>query len=186
MNKIIDIADVSIGILKNRYEAKVFDKKQFIYNMVNYRSISEEASITPIEFVSNLEIDQAFFTKENDILIKLFPPISIIKIEKENENLLVASNFVIVRAKKQIDSNLLYFLLKTKIKYFNKLMDGSIIRSLNIRSIKETIFNENLNDEKLLKKAFLNKLFTKKINLEKKKIELIKKQEEYYTLKGEK
>ena len=72
MNKLIDIADVSIGILKNRYESRAFDKKQITYNTVNYGSISEETSITSTKFISNSEIDQTFFTKENDILIKLY------------------------------------------------------------------------------------------------------------------
>ncbi len=184
MNKLIDIADVSIGILKNRYECKPFDKKQVIYNMVNYRSISEETSITSIKFISNSEIDQIFFTKENDILIKLFPPISITKIGKNNENLLVSSNVVMVRAKK-IEPNLLYFLLKTKLKYFNQLMDGSIVRSLNVKSIKDITFIENLNNKNLIKRAILNELFTKKIVLENKKIQLIKKQQIFYTLKGD-
>lgn len=183
MNKLIDIADVSIGILKNRYESKTFDKKQFVYNMVDYRSISNETSITSTKFVSNLEIDQSFFTKENDILIKLFPPMSITKIEKDNENLLVSSNVVIVRAKK-IDSNLLYFLLKIKFRYFNRLMDGSIVRSLNVKSIKDVTFEENFNDKNLMKKSILNELFTKKIVLENRKIQLIKKQQIFYTLKG--
>lgn len=185
MNKLIDIADVSIGILKNRYENRAFDKKQITYNMVNYGSISEETSITSTKFISNSEIDQTFFTKENDILIKLFPPISITKIEKGNENLLVSSNVVIVRAKK-IDSNLLYFLLKIKSKHFNQLMDGSIVRSLNVKAIKDVIFKENLNDNNLVKKAILNELFTKKIILENRKIQLIKKQQIFYTLKGDK
>lgn len=185
MNKLMDLADVTIGILKNRYESKTMDGKKFTYNLINYGSISEVNPITSIKFISNLEIDKTFLTRKNDILIKLFPPISITKIEKYSENLLVSSNVVIVRAKK-IDSNLLYFLLKRKINYFNQLMDGSIVRSLNIKSIKETVFNENLNEKKLMKRVILNELFTKKIILENKKIELIKKQQIYYTLKGEK
>ena len=72
------------------------------------------------------------------------------------------------------------------MRHFNQLMDGSIVRSLNVKAIKDVIFKENLNDNNLVKKAILNELFTKKIVLENRKIQLIKKQQIFYTLKGDK
>lgn len=175
--KLIDISEVFIGILKSR-EITYF-KTDNVYSLIDYSSLKnnmiDNNKINQV--YANNEIDQNTLLQKDDILLKLFPPISLIYVNKTYNKTVASSNFAIIRAKSGIDSKILFTILKQNIHQF--ILNGTNIKTLKILDIK----NFNINYQKNKKTKILSNLEFKVIEtlelLERKK-ELLQKISKYY------
>lgn len=89
--KLEKIANISIGIMQNREEKKDGQLEYKIFNIKNY-----EYNVDYPEFNTDKNLDDKL-TKEGDILFRLVYPNKVILVEKEQENLLVPSQYCIIR-----------------------------------------------------------------------------------------
>lgn len=100
-NKISEIANIQSGLVLSRKAAKK-DTQSYPYKRLTLRSVTENCLLDTSSFETYEAcepIENQFFTKENDIIIRLFAPICTTLITKENEGLVVPSQLAIIRLK---------------------------------------------------------------------------------------
>lgn len=101
--KISDVADIQSGLVLSRKVSKT-NTGLHVYRRLTLRSITDESllDMSSIEPYAAAEtIDNAFLTRENDIIIRLFAPPRAVLIKKEQVGLVVPSQLAIVRVKEQ-------------------------------------------------------------------------------------
>ena len=100
--KISDLADVQGGIVLSRKEAKNQKESAFEYSRLTLRAFDENGNINRSEleiFHACESLENALFTKEGDVVIRLVSPMYPAFIEPDYENILVPSQFAILRVK---------------------------------------------------------------------------------------
>ena len=142
------VNDIYLGLNKKETRHTSNDK---IYNYdlltiksVNNKFINKE---TLDKYESLTRIDEKFLSKAGDIIICSKPPYNVVLIDSLNENILVSSNFIILR-NTHIDKTYLYNylnLLGSKMK-FDEQDDNVNITKTDVEHIKIA------NDEKKIKK----------------------------------
>ena len=99
--KISEIADIQSGLVLSRKAAKE-NMNVYPYQRLTLRSVTEDCllDISSFETYKACEpIDEQFFTKENDIIVRLFAPVCATLITKDYEGLVVPSQLAIIRLK---------------------------------------------------------------------------------------
>ena len=92
--KLGEIVRISSGLIISREKTSSSNRR--IYNVLNYRSIDGDGNIilSALDRIDlNNKIDEKFITKENDVIMKMTYPFKAILIKKQEENLLITSNF---------------------------------------------------------------------------------------------
>lgn len=100
--KISDLADVQGGIVLSRKEAKNQKESAFEYSRLTLRAFDENGNINRSEleiFHACESLENALFTKVGDVVIRLVSPMYPASIEPDYENILVPSQFAILRVK---------------------------------------------------------------------------------------
>ena len=114
--KLGDVATVRSGLVLSRKQAKVFS--DIVYKSINLKSINAEGYIDKehLDVYNASEIlEPKYITHKGDILIRLTSPYTAVLIEDDTTDLVVSSNFVIVRTNiEKILPEYLYWLLNTK------------------------------------------------------------------------
>ena len=135
--KLRHIANINIGITYPRIQEKTTSDSLFNYKLLTLKSFNDNNIIDEnfVEnFKTNKKINEKYFTKEGDLLIKLNYPINLIYIKKEYENLLVPLHFAIIRCNsKEINNQFLYTFLKNF--HYQKLLLGGTIPFLQVSAL---------------------------------------------------
>ena len=100
--KISDFADIQGGLVLSRKEAKGSDSEFFSYKRLTVRSLEEKNILetTALEdFHAVDSLDNALFTEENDIVIRLSFPMNPVLIDHRTRGLLVPSQLAVIRVK---------------------------------------------------------------------------------------
>lgn len=175
--KLIDISQIFIGILKSREVSHL--KTNNVYSLIDYSSLKNNLiDINRInQIYTNNEIDQDTLLQKDDILLKLFPPISLIYVDKTYNKTIASSNFAIIRAKENVDSKILFTILKQNINQF--ILNGTNIKTLKISDIKNINIDYQENKEiKLL--SDLEFKISNELELLERKKELLQKISKHY------
>ncbi len=114
--KLGDIADIRSGLVLSRKESKTISK--YRYALLNLRSFNEDAYIEKDKvdvFFSIEKLNDDYLTKKDDIVIRLSRPYTSVLIDIDTEDMIISSNFVVIRVnKKYILPEYLVWLLNTK------------------------------------------------------------------------
>lgn len=99
--KLSEIADIQSGLVLSRKAAKE-GKEKYEYKRLTLRSVTDEGlldktSIEPYE--ASEPIDKQFLTQENDIILRLFAPVTATVIDSDNVGCVVPSQLAIIRVK---------------------------------------------------------------------------------------
>ena len=176
-----DIAFIAIGTNK-------FVNRKYITNLKNLL----EYNMVKVNFNSNLidkynpfilektfferQVDERILIQKNDIIVKLQSPVKFLFVSEEYKNVILPITCGIIRVTNQdIDSLSLWRYLNSSFteKYLNKTTQSNhgLVSGVSIQAIKSIPLNIDLLDNKKAKILYeLEKL----VNLENKKIELLK------------
>lgn len=153
--KLGKIAKLNVGLVLSRYGEKskelghthigLADKA--IYKSVTLRAISDDGMLNISEcdtFEVTEKIPFQYFTQKDDILMRLFSPIKVGLVTKEQENLIVPSQFAIIRVdSEQILVEYLFVLMQQP--YFcnqiERASKGSQLRTLSVSSLADMELN---------------------------------------------
>ncbi len=103
--KISDLADVQGGMVLSRKEAKNQKEASFEYSRLTLRAFDENGNINRSEleiFHACEDLENALFTKAGDVVIRLVSPMYPVYIEPGYENILVPSQFAVLRIKDRV------------------------------------------------------------------------------------
>ena len=155
--KLRHIANINIGITYPRIQEKTTSDSLFNYKLLTLKSFNDNNIIDEnfVEnFKTNKKINEKYFTKEGDLLIKLNSPINLIYIKKEYENLLVPIHFAIIRCNSnKISNKFLYTFLKNF--HFQKLLLGGTIAFLHISTLNNIdVPNFSIEKQKKIEKIY--------------------------------
>ena len=149
--KLGEIAKLNVGLVLSRYGEKskelgharngLADKA--IYKSVTLRAISDDGVLNISEcdtFEVTEKIPFQYFTQKDDILMRLFSPIKVGLVAKEQENLIVPSQFAIIRIdSEQILVEYLFVLMQQP--YFcnqiERVSKGSQLKTLSVSSLAD-------------------------------------------------
>ena len=183
--KLKDIVNIQMGLVLSRAGAKqpelikqnVMEKfptnETYQYKTVTLRSIDNQENLVKTQcddFISKDKLTDRYLTVKNDILIRLFSPLKTCLISNSQENIVVPSQFSILRLKDNAKNDVLpeYLQLVMQNKNFTnqveKLEEGFQLRSIKISSIEnvEICIPTLQKQEKLIEIA---KLMKRKENL---------------------
>lgn len=102
--KLSKLAELQTGLVLRRKEAKSDTKNPKSYLSLNLKSINIDGSIDKgllESFQAEEEIDTRFLTMRDDIIVGLLPPFRTVQIVDSFLELIVPSQFVIIRIKNQ-------------------------------------------------------------------------------------
>lgn len=131
--KLIDVADVMIGVLTKRENNKNGENSYSLFSLKNY-----EEEIGFEEFKTNKNLDSKV-TKKGDLLFRLLHPNKIIYVDEKLDGTLIPSQFCIIRPnKKQINPIVLKWYLESNnaTNELNSKVTGSIIKSMSVANLK--------------------------------------------------
>ncbi len=155
--KLKDIANIQMGLVLSRAGAKqlelikqnliekVSGSETFKYKAVTLRSIDDHGNLNEDQcddFISKDKLTDRYLTVKNDILIRLFSPLKTCLINDLQENIVVPSQFSILRLKDNTQNDILpgYLQLVMQNKCFTnqveKLEEGFQLRSIKTSSIE--------------------------------------------------
>jgi restriction endonuclease S subunit len=137
------IAEIKTGLVLSRKKAEIeFDAKA-TYKLLSLKNISEDGTIINEsfdEFISNEVLEEHYFTKEGDVLMRLSQPYTAVYIDKEQTGLLAPSYFAIIKVdeKKVLPQYLAWYLNTPNVKKeLERSQAGSRIPSTNQHTIKK-------------------------------------------------
>lgn len=135
-----DIADISSGLVVSRKKASVGAEETYKYMQLNLRSLNKNCYFDLDEaetLYSVEELSAEYLTKEKDIVMRMTEPFTAVYVSKEYENIVVSSNFCIIRNTKINPEFLCYYLNSDIVKrrLFNNLQ-GNLIKSISMVPIK--------------------------------------------------
>ena len=114
--KLGDISDVRSGLVLYRKESNTIS--EYKYTLLNLRSFNEEGYIEKDKldiFFSIEKLNPEYLTQKGDVVVRLSRPYTSVLIDSITENMVISSNFVVIRVnKKYILPEYLVWLLNTK------------------------------------------------------------------------
>lgn len=173
VEKLENISEVFSGLVLNRFSTQDNGKK---YKYVTLKSVEdnnvEQSSFDTVKV--ERKIEPRYLLKKGDILFKLSPPYSTVEISFEPEDVIIPSNFAVIRVKdKEVEPRYLSFLMSSKDFKNNlkKQSEGSSLAVMKIQTIKDLEFRIINIDKQKEYCEFIN-LLIKKEKLRKKVAEL--------------
>jgi len=139
--KLKDIAEIKTGLVLSRKRAKVEFEITNKYKIITLKNIEDDGVFNnePFEvFESSEELDEQYFTKEGDILVRLSYPNTVVCIDKQQKGLLVPAYFSIISLtnKEFMPEYIVWYLNSDKIKReLLKTQVGTTIPSTNNRTL---------------------------------------------------
>ncbi|UYO21131.1 restriction endonuclease subunit S [Bacillus sp. 41-22] len=137
-----DIAKIKTGLVLSRKKAEVNYNAKEKYKLITLKNITDNGLIDNDiyeEFVSNDELDNHYFTKEGDVLMRLSHPHTVVFIDKQHSGLLIPSYFAIIKVDqtKFLPEYLAWYLNSVIVKKeLERSQSGSRIPSTNQNVIK--------------------------------------------------
>lgn len=177
-----DISTINIGILKSRYLVKNLKHKYYQYKIIesfDFNNYGIKNEINNIYMSTEKFLDN-FLLKENDIIIKLFPPFSFWMVTKKYENYIVPSNIAIIRSNKFSPKMLLYLIEKDFEKLTNRSEGSTSLKTLNIKLLKDFQIEITKSLKFLEKQIILNDLLNKQLEFLDIKKKIIEKKKKFY------
>ena len=139
-----------LELIKRNVAEKVSDITVQKYKVITLRSITDVGILDLSQcddFDSKEEISDRYLTHNNDILVRMFTPLKCCLINSEEENLVVPSQFCILKLKDSfrdlILPEYLYLVMRNKdfSKQVQKLEEGFQLRSIKTSSIAKIKIN---------------------------------------------
>ncbi len=116
--KLQDISSIRTGLVLNRYKFTSKSKEMYSYKQIGLRCFTPSIFLdkNKVEvFESKRPIEDKYFTKEGDVLVRLRAPMSAVYITRETEGLLIPSLLAVVRVNdSSIDPSYLAYYLNTR------------------------------------------------------------------------
>ncbi|MFD2682602.1 restriction endonuclease subunit S [Bacillus seohaeanensis] len=137
-----DIARIKTGLVLSRKKAKDEYDIKAKYRLLSLKNVSDEGIINTDsfeEFNSNDELDDHYFTKEGDVLMRLSHPNTSVYIGKEHNGLLIPSYFAIIKVdmNKYLPEYIAWYLNTFEVKKeLERSQSGSRIPSTNKNVLK--------------------------------------------------
>lgn len=139
--RVSDVADIQGGLVLSRKEARHPDEDLFRYKRLTLRALDEYGIIHDDEleeFFAREELDPALFTKNKDVLIRLFYPLCPVLVDESKEKLLMPSQLAALRIKNELvlPGYLSLYLAQKEIQdRIQKIESGSMQRAVKISTI---------------------------------------------------
>ena len=139
-----------LELIKRNVAEKVSDITVQKYKVITLRSITDVGILDLSQcddFDSKEEISDRYLTHKNDILVRMFTPLKCCLINSEEENLVVPSQFCILKLKESFRNIILpeylYLVIRNKdfSKQVQKLEEGFQLRSIKTSSIAKIKIN---------------------------------------------
>lgn len=166
--KLSELAHVFSGVLKTRLKSSVKQTNNQQFALLNYGCFDGDGILELKKCAlvqTNALVNKTALIRKNDIIVKLFPPVSFMLIDAEYENLLCPSNIAIIRTMTTDPVVLIYLLEKCKLK-INQMLQGVTVCLLNTRMLKEIPINtSDLNNKTIVCKARINHLINRQLRL---------------------
>ncbi len=140
--RVADIANVGSGLVVSRKKAMHQSEVIKIYKQLNLMAVNKNGYID-FDELEDLPvkdyIDYNNLTHKGDIVVRLTAPFTAVYITEKFENIVISSNFCVVRCKENYCNEFLsYFINSDKARkaIFSNLQ-GSIMKNINISAITE-------------------------------------------------
>lgn len=146
--KLSDIAEVRTGLVLSRKQATDFENVNYTYRLLTLSSVDAAGWLSEQNldtFFSKEYIDEEYFTRVGDVVMRLSSPNTSVVIDKRFAGLLIPSQFAIIRGEqRQILSGYLNVVLNGKKAQAElaKIRNGTVIQTVSTVSIKELEINE--------------------------------------------
>jgi len=183
--KLKDIATIKTGLVLNRKKASSYEDTKS-YKVISLKAFSNSIFLDTAyseEFITDKDIDDFFFTKVGDIVVRLRAPIIAVCIDETSKDMIVPSLMCIVRIKDKdmIDPKYLANYLNSNIiqKTLNKNIKGTTIAMIKTADLGniDVVFPSLKEQQTIV--SFLE-LSQKEISL----IENLKRKKELFTQKA--
>ena len=139
--KLGEISDVRSGLVLSRKKAG--GKSEYVYYALNLRSIDASGYIDTGQldlFNSKEELNEEYLTRKGDVIVRMSTPYTAVIIDESTENLVISSNFVLIRQNgRKILPEYLYWLLNTaKVKHrIYESATSNMLGSVNAKYISD-------------------------------------------------
>lgn len=114
--RLADCASVRSGLVLARKQAKLPTGNR--YSLINLRSVQQDGSIDLSEidvYDAKEPLKGEYLSQEGDVIVRLTAPYTAVLIDDTTSNMVVSSNFVIIRAcSRKLVPGYLYWLLNTR------------------------------------------------------------------------
>lgn len=166
--KLGEVAVVRSGLVLSRKQSR--ESTSYKYKLLNLRSIKEDGSIdlSQLDVFDAIEtLSAEYVSHVGDVIVRLSAPYTAVLIDEMTENMVISSNFVIIRANKRfLMPEYIFWLLNTQ-KVKRQIYENTSSNMLG--AIKAKYFSEfalsPLPLEKQEKIAALNILARKEVHL---------------------
>lgn len=143
------VADIYSGLVLKRYE----QPKEALKDSYNKEESEREYYYITLKSVDdnriNLDLlertrakkkmDEKYVLRNGDIVMKLSPPYSAAVVDFTREDVVVPSNFAIIKVKREFQPEYLAFVLNSKYtkKQLNRLLEGSVLAIIRISYLNQ-------------------------------------------------
>ena len=176
-----DIADVNVGVVLNRKQAKYKSKISTQYELFNLKIYEDRQNGIKIDydkFISEEDLS-SYTAKKNDLLLRLAFPLKVIIVDDELDGKLISNQYVSIRIDKSKYSPAFvkwYLESQDAEHQLEKYIVGTAIRTIPIVKVREIrLPNISINKQKELSKLVESWEAQKRLY-----INLIKDKESYY------
>ncbi len=150
------VAEVNVGVVLNRKQAKYRDNNTFQYQLFNlkiYEDRLEGIDISYEDFISEEDLS-SYVVHKNDLLFRLAFPLKVIIVDEELEGKLISNQYVTIRIdnKKYDPAFVKWYLESNDAEHqLEKYLVGTAIRTIPVVKIREfRLPNISLNKQKQL------------------------------------
>lgn len=136
-----DISKITTGLVTTRKKASIKYEVEEIYKLLTLNAVEDYGTINRDElskFESIEKLNDQYFTREGDILVRLNAPFTSIYIDKTKEGILIPSYFVKLRVnnKNFKAEYIAWYLNSEKVKRdFLRSQSGTLVPSINQKVI---------------------------------------------------
>lgn len=176
-----DIADVNVGVVLHRKQAKYKSKSTNQYELFNLKIYEDRQNGIKIDydkFISEKDLN-SYLVKKNDLLLRLAFPLKVIIVDNELDGKLISNQYVSIRIDKNKYSPAFvkwYLESQDAAHQLEKYIVGTAIRTIPIVKVREI----RLPDISISKQKELSKLVESWDAQKRLYINLIKEKESYY------
>lgn len=138
-----DIANIDTGLVTTRKKADASSKDTRSYKVLSLNAVDENGTVdrSKLENFESVEtLDDQYFTKKGDVLVRLNKPFTSIYIDESDEGIIIPSYFIKLKIE---DENFLagyiaWYLNSERVKRtFLSIQSGTLVPSINQRIIRE-------------------------------------------------
>lgn len=112
-----EIADIRSGLVLSRKQARADSPQAIRYHQLSLRAVKAEGEIAPAElepYFAKEPLSMDYLTQPNDIVVRLTAPYTAVLIDDTTRNLVITSNFVVIRIRgTELVPGYLYWYLNT-------------------------------------------------------------------------